>query len=380
MSNAQMGRSMTEMLGVMALMGVLSVGFLVSYRYAMDKYKADVTLDEVSRRHVVLSMQYAKGHPLNMEEFNAYTQTGYYAQAGMKEKEIGAYYIKLTGVKRGVCRQIVRTKYPALIILNEKFASDEGYGCEGENNIEFVFVEGTNWCESMDEEGNCCDTGGRCCPREKPLIDSSGKCVSCIGGQTINVKGYEYTCDRCENRDLVGTTCALPCPEGSYRTTYGGCIACETVTQQYVERTPENIARVLACPRVFFNGELATHCDSRAQTASVKGYEYTCDRCENRDLVNGNMCALPCPDGTYRRRNGECIACETVTQEYIEQTPENIAKVLACPKVFFGYRYESLLASHCDVTTQSDLTVKGYEYTCDKCGNRRLDGTRCVLK
>lgn len=39
-SQNQSGRSMVEMLGVLAVIGVLSVGGVAGYRYAMDKYRS----------------------------------------------------------------------------------------------------------------------------------------------------------------------------------------------------------------------------------------------------------------------------------------------------------------------------------------------------
>ena len=44
----QFGRSMVEMLGVLAIIGVLSVGGIAGYSKAMLKYKINNTLDELS--------------------------------------------------------------------------------------------------------------------------------------------------------------------------------------------------------------------------------------------------------------------------------------------------------------------------------------------
>ena len=38
------GRSMIEMLGVLAIMGVLSIGGIAGYNYALTKYKANETI------------------------------------------------------------------------------------------------------------------------------------------------------------------------------------------------------------------------------------------------------------------------------------------------------------------------------------------------
>ena len=46
--NEEAGRSMVEMLGVLAIVGVLSVGGISGYSKAMSKYKVNKTLDQIS--------------------------------------------------------------------------------------------------------------------------------------------------------------------------------------------------------------------------------------------------------------------------------------------------------------------------------------------
>ena len=41
------GRSMVEMLGTLAIIGVLSIGGIAGYSYGMDKYKANQTINDV---------------------------------------------------------------------------------------------------------------------------------------------------------------------------------------------------------------------------------------------------------------------------------------------------------------------------------------------
>lgn len=42
---SQLGRSMIEMLGVLAIIGVLSIGALAGYSYAMQKYRVNEIID-----------------------------------------------------------------------------------------------------------------------------------------------------------------------------------------------------------------------------------------------------------------------------------------------------------------------------------------------
>ncbi|MGN1091796.1 MAG: hypothetical protein ACI4RJ_04850 [Alphaproteobacteria bacterium] len=49
MKNLQNGRSMIEMLGVLAIIGVLSIGGLAGYTMAMNRHKANVLLDDAMK-------------------------------------------------------------------------------------------------------------------------------------------------------------------------------------------------------------------------------------------------------------------------------------------------------------------------------------------
>lgn len=46
--NDEIGRSMTEMLGVLAVIGVLSIGGVQGYTYAMNKYRTNNILNELN--------------------------------------------------------------------------------------------------------------------------------------------------------------------------------------------------------------------------------------------------------------------------------------------------------------------------------------------
>src|SRR5574344_1116878 len=49
MNTNESGRSMVEMLGVLAIIGVLSVGGIAGYTMAMNKYKANEILNSASQ-------------------------------------------------------------------------------------------------------------------------------------------------------------------------------------------------------------------------------------------------------------------------------------------------------------------------------------------
>ena len=55
----EQGRSMVEMLGVLAIIGVLSIGGIAGYTMAMNRYKANQILDLASKLSVMAQTGYA---------------------------------------------------------------------------------------------------------------------------------------------------------------------------------------------------------------------------------------------------------------------------------------------------------------------------------
>lgn len=72
----EQGRSMVEMLGVLAIIGVLSIGGIAGYTMAMNRYRANEILDVASKLAIVSQSLYAS----NPE---AWTQADVYNALGL---------------------------------------------------------------------------------------------------------------------------------------------------------------------------------------------------------------------------------------------------------------------------------------------------------
>lgn len=59
MTKIESGRSMVEMLGVLAIIGVLSIGGIAGYTMAMNRYRANEIIDTASKLSVVAQTQSA---------------------------------------------------------------------------------------------------------------------------------------------------------------------------------------------------------------------------------------------------------------------------------------------------------------------------------
>ena len=65
--NLESGRSMIEMLGVLAIIGVLSVGGIAGYSKAMLKYKVNKTVDMITQTssNIRIAFGWQNGNGLN---------------------------------------------------------------------------------------------------------------------------------------------------------------------------------------------------------------------------------------------------------------------------------------------------------------------------
>ena len=92
-TNTQSGRSMIEMLGVLAIIGVLSVGGIAGYSKAMSKFKINKSIDQISQIVNNIRTLYA----------------GHTTYAGLNNK---------TAIKMGVIPDELGTDYTSGILTN----------------------------------------------------------------------------------------------------------------------------------------------------------------------------------------------------------------------------------------------------------------------
>lgn len=73
----QHGRTMTEMLGTLSIMGILSLAALSGYNYAINKQKANDTFHEIQMRLVDVQKDFIHGKELSYYDFTNKTALGY---------------------------------------------------------------------------------------------------------------------------------------------------------------------------------------------------------------------------------------------------------------------------------------------------------------
>ena len=102
----QVGRSMIEMLGVLAIIGVLSISGIALYRRAVNNHQANSILDDANRLAFVITERgnFAPNDNIEGVEFN---QTSTYSIVPFVGQKSGQYGIMVENVPKGVCEPLV---------------------------------------------------------------------------------------------------------------------------------------------------------------------------------------------------------------------------------------------------------------------------------
>lgn len=128
---AQVGRSMTEMLGVLAVIGVLSLTGIMGFRLAMTKYRANELVSEINMRSVTLVQQLVQNpNDIDMEMGNK-TKQGYTITSALDADDDNYFYISVEDIPTGVCREVLNSNWdgPAEIYVNEYAGSTNPTAC-----------------------------------------------------------------------------------------------------------------------------------------------------------------------------------------------------------------------------------------------------------
>ncbi|MGN1063464.1 MAG: hypothetical protein ACI4QM_04000 [Alphaproteobacteria bacterium] len=150
----QIGRSMVEMLGVLALVGLLSVGAVMGFRYAIDDYRVKATINDINLRAVTLDMQMTQNIPLSLREFPAAGTIGYPMGSSDETIEDG-FAVTVDNVPQHICRMLLKEMQDQvnLIRISGRVVTHES-ACAQSNNMSFEFSASSS---RISETSPCSD-------------------------------------------------------------------------------------------------------------------------------------------------------------------------------------------------------------------------------
>lgn len=440
MPGSESGRSMVEMLGVLAIMGILTIGGIMGFNYAMDKQKANQIADGIVMRAMSLSPQLLLGYAIQDTSLD-----------GSFPAQIGEYPVKLYGdevgfdlvvsnIDHNVCQHVLETgiRLPSDIYLGENTLvwsagqkKNVDFTCaDTGNEIDFVF----NGTLNPDE---------KTCPKDKPLMRARGKmaCLACPAAGKM-VAMIKSGCERCENTFWAGTInsttntvsklnrCATCADEKAIPSTAEACARCDSSPTPRMMNGQWCVRK--ECPEDTFRFGMAIpswstvsfqNCIACNEPSSYEATAEECAKCygERKTVTVSNRteCALTtCPPATFRDPESqdcvkcaggdsnvkvsmdECARCKDTSNprnlqygycrncngfKVISSTVENCA--LCAGTV---YRNGICMNTECaeigDVgrnrckTCNDSVSIKTTADECKRCENREMVGEYCAIK
>ena len=411
----ELGRSMIEMLGVLAIIGVLSIGAIQGYRYAFNKYNANETINELNLRANDISQRMERlielhhAGEINME-MGPTMRTGYPVRARMSPQYTDYFEMFVSEVPSDVCKLLLQSQWQApysiFVGITEYKASVDICGEAEKVELAYEFHKELLQAEDVEEEerheimrcrhSNDCNCGT--CNTQIGLCESEcntdQKCVKdfnepewmmCCNKENI-VGSYccVYVSENGECCDWEGKCCP---PEKPLMGTNGTCYACDTPTAVTVSNTNRCTS---VCPNRFINSTADKKCilcgvaGTSMENKPLYNYQgncYSCDynqgfdmgnhlgatfwkkcasTCDNRRPVN-QMCYPACSGDTpLMGTDGKCYGCDdethTIKIESLTDTCENL-----CPN-------RKTVNLYCNIVCPSDKPlqdVSGKCYSCD---------------
>ena len=216
----EQGRSMVEMLGVLAVVGVLSVGGIAGYTYAMNKHYANELLMGASERAVLVTAQIASGRKPSLKEFANHTTAG--GTFATDDESIRVYTdgigIPVSGVKGAVCENLIKATDGTDILITDSEENEiSAEDCaEESNDLLFVFETGIGGASDSGANETVCDPaceGGQRCIQ--------GVCVYSITDCPIEICDEDEYC-------YLAEVCSEICSEEYNETTGEYSYVCNT--------------------------------------------------------------------------------------------------------------------------------------------------------
>ena len=199
--NYESGRSMVEMLGTLAIIGVLSVGGIAGYKYGMDKYRANSAMNDVNLRAIDLITQVNRGGDLSLSEWPEKSTAGYVITL---EKDTDGITggIKVSNVPQGVCEILADDLLPESVLLTINGEGTVQGKCKEENTLIFYYDAIVGGGQNDDEECNGVMVNDVCtpCPENTTLSSDKTACLCSNGGPV----------------DFDTGECLTPCEEAFY--------------------------------------------------------------------------------------------------------------------------------------------------------------------
>ena len=338
----ELGRSMVEILGVLAVIGVLSVGGIIGYKYAMNKYIANETVNELAIRANDIAYQMDKLIEANyvgeieMELGNT-TRMGYPIMARMSPQYEEYFEIFLSEVPSDICKLLLQSQwqspYSIFVGIEEYEATPDICNSAEKVELAYEFYKDLTGKDELKEEAKHQIT--RC------HYDHDCKCGTCeqgicasycpVGAMCANSYSDTRSWQCCLEEYVVNGVCCASVQNGQCCNESGDC--CPESKPVYLYNR--------CCPKNYFlaNNNVCYDCNTPSNGDGIFTTQAECNKCSNRELNADKGCYLKCgvegtetADKPVMEVRGRCASCSD-SKIWIYQPAEYKACIDKCPNM-----------------------------------------------
>ena len=217
----QFGRSMIEMLGVLAIVGVLVIGGVWGYRKAVTKYLANSVIDDINLSGFLVMDELFSSLPnddVGLDLTGRFDQKSPYTFKAFAETGT-SFEILVSGVPYPVCQELKEREFKDIDEVRANGLVDECLS-SGDNDISFFFDTDPTAGTPCETDEDCPTACGKCnsknrCRNECEVIPdscttnddcaNSGVCAGCVVPDGQDTGTCQYACEPVqyiENQDL----------------------------------------------------------------------------------------------------------------------------------------------------------------------------------
>ena len=372
---AEHGRSMVETIGVLAVIGVLTIGGIAGYNYGINKHRANQVLQDI--RLIYQETKYPNSVRQIVEtgsfpDMELDTQSPYdysfdfpdlndFIYESSTETTPNLISVNVSGVPDTACDILLKTKPEYVLIL--KANGQSVWTCDkDENELSYIF-EITS--DSL-EYGTCsvC-TGKHCfdddlnCPEGEYCYNDT--CSRCAHGYTENKSGQCVQCSASWNGiNTVDEENCLRCGDNAYSKHHKKCYSCDKMSNW--ETTLDECNECSHNPNVV---AMKTTTTGHVGCFNCKNFGYypwaEKAQCEKCMAINDNIIFYP-KDANGTSTTGLCTKCDTKNAD---------GTACECPTGQF-WVFADGNHSFCRKCSEINSTYTS-KIECDKCPNHYYD-------
>ncbi|MBR6675082.1 MAG: hypothetical protein IKL32_04085 [Alphaproteobacteria bacterium] len=206
---SESGRSMVEMLGTLAIIGVLSIGGIAGYSYGMDKYRANTTINDINLRSIDLLTQKENGQELNLDQWGTHSTVGYeWGDYGYVAGH-DAVDMSLLGVPKYVCEMIIEGADTSITQISiNSVAVGDSTACNDDNDMTFYYgIPETCGDTECDFETSCLYSSES--NKEECLKYGIRKCAEIDGEEWCSIWAWMFNMQHTPNWYQANKICGL---------------------------------------------------------------------------------------------------------------------------------------------------------------------------